>query len=633
MFVRQTIAVGKEKVKGNGALADCCYFFAFLLLPFHLSEQAQDWVWQNMEHRGRLLPLRTMTTHGLIVDFTFALAGGFVGALAARALRLPLLVGYLVAGAIMGPSALNLVSNSASISSMSEMGVALLMFALGVELSLRDLTRVKAASVIAAPLQILLSLGLGYALGLTLGWSYQQALVLGFVLALSSTMIVVKLLSESGELHTEHGRVMVAILLVQDLAAVIMVALLPALSRLESGDFIQLSIVIGKAALFVAWTIIMARWIAPALMAIVAKGYSKEIFVATAALLCFGGAATSYTLGFSLAIGAFVAGLVLSESHYSHEVLANVTPLRDLFGMIFFVSLGLMFDIHQVMRDPGWALALLAAIFIGKAVIVAVSVMIARYHARTALLSGLGLAQIGEFSFLIAVIALRENLLSKELHSLLIATAGVSFLGSPAFMRLGSSLYNKMRGWAHTDAIFAEQEFARHKSALPALREHVILCGYGRVGSHIGEMLREEEVPFVVIEYDQHLITMLQSRRIPALYGDGSSRFLLKAAGADKARLAVIALPAAITTRLAVRELRRLNPTLSIVARVHFQEEIESTCAEGAEEVVQAEFEASLELMRHSLLRLGRAPAAVQTRIDAIRQQRYQRLRKEEESA
>jgi len=570
------------------------------------------------------------STQGLLFDFTLALAGGFIGALLARRLRLPLLAGYLVAGVVMGPSVLGLIKDSGTINSIAELGVALLMFALGVQLSLRDLAKTRSAAFFAAPLQIVLCIGMGQGLGLLLGWSSQQALVLGFVLSLSSTMIVVKLLSERGELHTQHGRVMVAMLLAQDLAAVVIVGLLPVLYGLEARDYIQLSRMIGKGAVFVGWTVIMTRWIAPALMSVVVRSYSKEIFVAMAALLCFGGAASSYLLGFSLAIGAFVAGLVLSESHYSHEVLANVTPIRDLFGLVFFVSLGLLFDGHQVLKHPGWMILLLAAIFIGKALVVAVSILLARYHIRTALVSGLGLAQVGEFSFLVAIIALRQKLINPEIHSIIIGVAVVSFLASPALMSLGGLLYSKMRSWATGDAVLAQEEFARGKFLPPRLQDHVLLCGYGRVGSHIGEMLMEEGHPFIVIEYDQHILSALHQRQIPALYGDSTSRLLLLAAGAERARLAVIALPDAISTRLTVRELRRISPDLPIVARVHLSEELEPTCAEGAHEVVQAEFEASLELMRHSLLRLGREADVVQARIDAIRRQRYQKLRAEE---
>jgi CPA2 family monovalent cation:H+ antiporter-2 len=501
------------------------------------------------------------------------------------------------------------------------------MFALGVELSIRSLGQVKAAAVFAAPLQIIFCVGMGQAVGMLLGWPSNQALVLGFILALSSTMVVVKLLSEQGELHTQHGRVMVAMLLVQDLAAVIMVGLLPVLYDIELRDSIELSKTIGKGAVFIGWTIIMARWIAPALLRIVVRSYSKEIFIAMAAVICFGGAASSYLLGFSLALGAFVAGLVLSESQYSHEVLANVTPMRDLFGMVFFISLGLLFDWRAAWMHPGWTLALLASIFIGKALAVAVSVLLARYHIRTALISGLGLAQIGEFSFLVAILAMRAGLLSQDLHSLIVGVAVVSFLASPALMKLGTALYGRMRSWPAGDAVFAEEEFSRGKRRPPRMENHVILCGYGRVGSHIGEMLLEEKQPFLVIEYDHRIVTALQERNLPVLYGDSTSRLLLQVAAADRARLAVIALPDAISTRLTVRELRRINPDLPIVARVHLSEELEPTCAEGAHEVVQAEFEASLELMRHSLLRLGRDMEKVQARIDAIRQQRYQKLR------
>jgi CPA2 family monovalent cation:H+ antiporter-2 len=546
----------------------------------------------------------------------------------ARRFRLPLLAGYLVAGVLMGPSALGLVSDAETIVTIAELGVALLMFALGVELSLRDLAKMKPAALIAAPLQIILSVGLGLGVGLSFGWSMVQGLVLGFVLALSSTMVVVKLLAERGELHTQQGKVMVAILLVQDLAAVVMVGLLPALSGL--GGYSQLLVTLGKGALFVICTVIMARFIAPWLMAQVARGYSKEIFVAVTALLCFGGAASSYLLGFSMAIGAFVAGLVLSESIYSHEVLANVTPLRDLFGMVFFVSLGLLFDVSQVLEHPLWTLVLLLAIVLGKALIVAVSCFLAGYHMRTALISGLGLGQIGEFSFLVAVIALQDGNITQPVHSLIVGSAVVSILASPALMSLGGILYSRVRRWPAGDAAMLKEELVRDRGRAPKLSNHVILCGFGRVGSHIGEMLHEENVPFVVIEYDHHVVNLLRQKQLPVIYGDSTSHLLLEAAGAGQARLAVVALPEGISTRLTIRELRRLNPTLRIITRVHLNEELEPACSEGAAEVIHVEFEASLELMRHTLIELGRHPSGVQKRIDRIRQSRYQKLREEE---
>jgi monovalent cation:H+ antiporter-2, CPA2 family len=570
------------------------------------------------------------TAPQLIVDLALVLAAGVAGALLARALRLPLLVGYLLAGVVLGPSVLGRVSDSRTIEAISELGVDLLMFALGVELSFRSLGKAKAVAAIAAPAQILLCVGLGYGLGLLLGWPAPQALVFGFVLSLSSTMIVVKLLTEKGELHTHHGRVLVALLLVQDLAAVIMIGLLPVLPNIGAGDYFQLCEIIGFGAVFVGLTAMLATWVAPALMDLVGRNYSKEIFVATAALLCFGGAALSYSFGFSLAIGAFVAGLMISESRYRHEILASVTPLRDLFGMVFFVSLGLLFNRHEIMQHPGWTLALLAAVFFGKALVSTVALMLSGYHARTSLIAGFSLAQIGEFSFLIVLLAQRTGLLNSQVGSLIIAVAALSFLASPALANLGKGLYNLLRRWGPAEKALAAHELAYSRGLSGELKDHVILCGYGRVGRPIGEILREEKQPLAVIECEHEVITEMEANQVPALFGDATSPLLLKAAGAATARLAILALPDPLSTRLALKELRRLNPTLPVIARVHLQEEIEPMYAAGTEEAVFAEFEAGLEIIRHSLLRLGHNPEAVQARLDAIRQSHYDKFRREE---
>jgi monovalent cation:H+ antiporter-2, CPA2 family len=567
------------------------------------------------------------TAPSLVFDLTLVLIAGVAGALLARALHLPLLVGYLLAGVVLGPSVLGRVSDSRTIEAISELGVDLLMFALGVELSFRSLGKVKSVAGVAAPAQILLSIGLGYGVGLLLGWPAAEALVFGFVLALSSTMIVVKLLSERGELHTPSGRVLVALLLIQDLAAVIMIGLLPALSNLGAGDYFQLCEIIGFGAVFIGITAILATWVAPALMDLVGKNYSKEIFVASAALLCFGGAALSYSFGFSLAIGAFVAGLMISESRYRHEVLASVAPLRDLFGLVFFVSLGLLFDRREILQHPGWTAALLAAVLFGKAFIATVSLMLAGYHARTALIAGLGVAQIGEFSFLIVLLAQRIGLLRPEIGSLIIAVAALSFLTSPVLMGMGNRLYDGARRWAPAEKALAAHELQYSRTQAAKLEDHVLLCGYGRVGRPIGEILEQDRLAFAVIDCEHEVIAEMEARGVPAFFGDPGSPLLLQAAGLEKARLAIIALPDAISTRVTLQAMRRLNPALPIIARVHFREEIEPIYAGGAEEVVLAEFEASLELIRHSLLRLGGKAETVQARLDAIRQNHYDKLR------
>jgi CPA2 family monovalent cation:H+ antiporter-2 len=542
-----------------------------------------------------------------ILDLAAVLAAGLLGALAARALALPTLAGYLLAGIALGPSGLDLITETGLIEVMAELGVALLMFAIGVELSLRLLTRVKAISLVAAPLQIAFTTALGYGLGRWLGWSGPQALVLGFVLALSSTMVVVKLLTARGTLQTRHGEAMVAILLVQDLAAVMMVAALPALSGAGGGS--ALLGLLLKGAGFVVGAVVLARWLVPVLLRVAARSYNREIFVLAFAVLCFGGAASGYWLGLSLALGAFLGGLVVSESPYSHEAIANVTPLRDLFGAVFFVSLGLLSDVRGATQRPGWAALLLLAVLVAKPLLTAVAVLAARLHVRAAVVAGLGLGQIGEFSFLVATLAWQMGLLTPEAHSLIIAVATLSLLAAPAMLRLGEILSARMREEKRLDALLARGELRRAAREPAPRRDHTIICGYGRVGHLVGEALLRERYPLVVIDYDIRIVTDLQARQVPVIYGDAASPALLAAAGADQARLAVVALPEGRSVAVAVRELRRANAQLPISARAHSAQEATTVRAEGADRAVYAELEAGVEVMRQALVALGRDPA------------------------
>lgn len=566
-----------------------------------------------------------MTGAGLLGDLTIALAAGFVGALVARQLRLPPIVGYLVAGAVVGPAGFKLVRNSEAVSAMGELGVALLLFVLGVELSLRSLVSMRSAALVAAPVQIAVSVALGYGLGRLLGWSLQSGLILGFVVALSSTTVGVRLLGDRGEANTNHGRLMITILLVQDLAAVFMVGMLPLLAGGAATGLGGGGALVARGLAFLLAVVLLAHWVVPALLRFVARSYRREVFVALAALMCFGGAFAGYELGFSLALGAFVAGLMLSESDYAHELLADITPLRDLLGLIFFVSLGLLFEPRVVMAHPTWIVAILAAVIVGKGLIVLGSSLLARFHLRSASIAAFGLAHIGEVSFVIAALAADARLISLSQRSLIDAAAGISLLLSPALLSAGGAAYMRLRA---ADRAGAAEDDVGGQCAVEAAP--VIICGYGRVGSHVGEMLLQEGQTLAVIDYDQRVVTHLRQRGVTALYGDAARRRVLIAAGAANGCLAILALPDAVTTRLAARALRRINPSLRIIARVHVADDIDVLYREGAEEVVHAEFEASLEIMRHTLLRLGRGPEAVQERIDGIRQEQYRSLRDEE---
>ncbi len=566
-----------------------------------------------------------------VVDLMLVLLAGFGGAMLAHFVRLPLIAGYLLAGFLLGPSALGLLRDSELISQMAEFGVAMLMFTIGVELSVGSLLRTRSAALVAAPFQILLTIALGYSVGLFLMRGEAESLVLGFILALSSTMVVVKLLSVRGELHTRHGQAMVAILLAQDLVAVLMVAALPMLSDLANHNFASLFIAGGKAVLFVVLVVVFARSIAPFLLRLAAKIYSKEMFIIMAAAICFTGAAAGHLLGLSLAIGAFAAGLVISESHYSHEILSDVTPLRDLFGMVFFVSLGLLFDAQAVQSHWVWIIALALAVFLGKPIIAGTGLLAAGYHIHNAVIGGFGLAQIGEFSFLITALAWRLGLLSQEMHSTFIAVASLSLLLTPAMVKSGSWLYHRLRTLRSWDSLIDHHEREAAPGRGEQMSDHVLLCGYGRVGKLVGDILLDREISFVVIDFDQAIIAELTRQNIPAIYGDASRPAVLEAAGAARARLAVVALPGGPGTRLAVRYLRQMHAGIKIVARAHQSHELEEVCRDGATEAVYAEYAAGIEMLRHTLLFLGGDSEEIEALLSTLRENRYCRLVLEQE--
>jgi len=558
------------------------------------------------------------------IDLAIVVAGGFLGALLAQALRLPAVAGYLAAGLVLGPGVVGLIRDSAIISSLADLGVALLMFAIGMELSPSVLTRTKTATFIAAPIQIVGTAAVGYGLGQAIGWTQAASIVLGFALALSSTTVVVKLLSERKEIHTRHGQAMVAILLVQDFAAVLMVAVLPLLGGIVGGRGFDLVGILVRSLGFIVAVFALARWIAPRVLQFVARTYSREVFILMSATLCFLGAAAASALGFSLALGAFVAGLLISESHYRFQILSDVTPLRDLFGMVFFVSLGLLWEIGTLPEHGLWALALLLAVFIGKPVIAGLSALAARYHARSAIATGLGLAQIGEFSFLVVTLAWREGVVGDAVHSMVIPIAGISLFASPALMKLGGVVYDRMGATGLGDRVIAHHERSRQRPAV-SLESHVVVCGYGRVGRFLGEVLRAQGYPLVVIDYDYATVSGFARQGIAAVYGDAGRRSILLAAGADRARLAVIALPDAATAVAAATELRSLNSGLRIVARAHQPKELSELIRAGADQVIYAEYEAGVEIVRHSLRLLGVGPEDVDGVVEGLRAGQYAR--------
>jgi monovalent cation:H+ antiporter-2, CPA2 family len=557
----------------------------------------------------------------LFTDIATILVVALTGGMIAHRLGQPVILGYLLAGVALGPHTPGITVRPQSVQTVAEFGVALLMFAVGVEFSLRDLAPIRHLAVWGGLLQIALTTALGFALGyFLLGWEWYPSLFLGTILAISSTMIVMKLLGERGELQSRHGLVMLGILIVQDLAVVVMVALLPPLADLERLSLMAVGISLLTVVCYLALAILLSLRLVPWVLRSVAATRSRELVILTSAGICFGAAIGTHQLGFSVALGAFIAGLVISESEFSHEVLADMIPLRDLFASLFFVSIGMIFDPAFLLRQWPAVLLITAAIVVGKAAIVAGVVSGFGYHPRVAVTVGLGLAQIGEFSFVMAKLGLNRGLVSPHFYSLVISAALVTIFATPflvgAAPRLVTPLSRLLRR--------SEEVTDTAEQVTEPPQGHVVICGYGRVGGQVGAALEELGVPFSVVDYDRGVIDGLRARGVPAIYGDASHPEVLAHVHAESAGTAVVTVPDLFAAHLVVRRLRATNPELPIVARAHTEGDLDALRREGANEVVLPEFEAGLEVLRYALFHHPRLTSGAAEYVDALRRQRNQ---------
>jgi CPA2 family monovalent cation:H+ antiporter-2 len=539
---------------------------------------------------------------GVFADLAFVFLAAVIGGSAAWALRQPLILGYVVGGLIIspftpGPS----VTDPHSFDLFAEIGVVLLMFSIGVEFSVRDLLRVKWVALLGGPLGVLLCVGMGVLAGTLVGWGALTGLVIGMVISVSSTMVLARLLLDRGELHSRHGRIMMGLSIVEDLVAVALMVLLPSLGELGPGRFLAIAIALGKAALILLPFLYLVARVIPPLMTYISRMRSAELFLLVALAIALGTAALTQAVGLSLALGAFLAGLIISESDYAHETLARLLPLRDAFGALFFVTVGALIDLRSVLSHVPLLVGLVVLVVGGKAVIRTAVVWLFGQPLSTSLLVGIGLAQIGEFSFVLVQVARNAGHVNDAVYSAILAASLLSILLNALLMRVGPGWLGRLRLWLRAGSGAAPA--ARTETAPPA--RHVVLCGFGRVGSAIGEALDSFQIPYVVIETDADIIRGLRERGVPSVFGDATRRRVLERAGVAHAALVVVALPELDRAALVVQNARRFNRESPVLVRAHDPSALDALARAGATEVIQPEVEAAATLIRHALRRLA----------------------------
>ncbi len=561
----------------------------------------------------------------LIVEMVTVLGVAVSGGYLVNRLHQPVLLGYLLGGMVVGPAGLKLVTLEGDIQVLSEVGVALLLFALGVEFSLKDLLRLRMIALGGGSLQILLTILLGGGLAYFTGWvgTVPQAIFLGAVLSLSSTAVVLKSLIERNEVQTVHGQIMLAILIVQDLGLGLMLAVLPALTQPTGMIGIALFAALLKVALFLTGAILAGKWVIPFLIRLIAQTGSQELFLLGILVLCLGIAIFTYAIGLGIAMGAFVSGLMISNVEYADHALDRVLPMRDVFATLFFVSIGLLIDPAFLFANAGILIGLIAITMLGKAAIVALIIRGFGYSLKMALTVGIGINQIGEFSFVLAGVAQNEGLFSSRLYGLTVGTTATTLLLAPFMLKVTPYLLQWLERFPQINSLLQLNNSPRLVGLEEELVNHVLVVGYGRVGQTLVRMLYFQGHKILVIDNNEAALQTLRERKIPYLFGDASSSLVLEKANITQAKAMAIALPDPMATRLTLKRALSLAPDLDITVRAHVNDEIDSLYQLGAQEVVQPEFEASLEMGAHMLLKLGDSTYAVQQVVNRYRRGRY----------
>ncbi len=560
----------------------------------------------------------------LLINIVAALVVAFIGGIIARRIGLPTIVGYLLAGIVIGPFTPGFVGDTDTISQLAELGVIFLMFGVGLHFSFSDLWKVRSVAVPGAIGRMVVVILLGFGFSQLNGWTVTSGIVIGLAISIASTVILLRSLVDNGLLNTPHGQAAIGWVIVEDLATVLILVLMPTLVNTSGGfDWAGLGLTLFKAAGFVILVMFAGTRLIPWALLRVAHTRSRELFILAVLAIALGialGAAELF--GVSLALGAFVAGVVVNESPLSHQVGADVLPFQEAFAVLFFVSIGMLVNPEYIFNNIGVILLFSALIVIGKAVVTIFMGFILPWPGRTTLVLAVALSQIGEFSFILGQEGMSLGLINRDQYSLILAGSLVSITINPLMYRLiepAETWFKKIPNlWRALD---------RH-APIPAavdetIKDHVVIVGYGRVGSHIVNLLMKMSVPHLVIDSDPDHIEQLNQKGILNLYGDASNSEVLTHAHLQNARALVVASHDESANELVVATARDISSKLPIIARATTEAGINQLAQLGAEDVIHPELEGGLEIVRHTLLKLDFPVTEIIRYMDAVRRDHY----------
>ena len=572
--------------------------------------------------------------HIFLIELTTILFGALFGGIIAYRLRQPVVLGYIFAGLILGtlfPSFLNGSARDSAVNTLAEIGVALLLFTLGLEFSLPRLKKVGKPAVLGASLQILLVLlSFSVLLHFLLGINFKQALFLGGIASLSSTAVVAKLLNDSASIDSLQGDLMMAWLIVQDLAVVPLILILPAIT--SSGSFEPVSLALGilKSAIALYLIFLFGKKTVPYLFRKLALFNSRELLLVSAFVFCIALATLAEFLGLSFAIGAFIGGILISTSAVNHEVFTEIRPLRDLFSSMFFVSLGFLITIPTFFASLIPALVITFLVLTVKLFIILSLALFFKYHSKVAFIASLGLFQIGEFGFILAKIGLDSGSITLPLYQAIVSSSIITLVLTPFLFNSAPKIYKVFRNFIRNyqpslyrfifKALDSDAKMPKPRKYVAT--NHIILVGYGRVGRYLAKVLSLAGIEYVVIDLHYRAVHNLRKKGIHSVYGDAVNPDVLLLAGIKSAKGVIIATPDVITNELIINNIRRLNPSARIIGRAHKEEDIARLYIRGITEVIEPEFEASLQIGERILKFFNKTPKEIHHYIQKTRREK-----------
>ncbi len=548
-------------------------------------------------------------------EFVTILAAAVAVNLLSHRLRIPAIVGFLLTGLVIGPSGLALVRDRAMVEQFAELGVVLLLFSVGLEFSLERLREVRRAFLVGGSAQAFSTILATALVAAALGASLPRGIFFGFLVALSSTAIVLKLYADRRELEAPQGKLSIGFLLFQDFLVVPMMLLTPVLAGTVAASAREILLRFGLGVIVVAAVFFAARYLMPRLLYAIVRTRVREVFVLGALLLCLGMGLATESAGFSLALGAFLAGIIIAESEYSPQVIAEVSPFRDVFNSLFFISVGMLLDLDFAADHLGEVLALGAALVAVKAAIAFAVVRAMAFPARTALAVGLGLAQVGEFSFVLAGAARRAGLLSAEETQYFLAASILTMVLTPVLVAAAPRIAARLPGGREGEP------------PVPGLAGHVVVVGFGVAGRNLARVLRETAIPFVVVELNGETVREARAAGEPIFFGDATRRDILERCAVERAGVIVFVISDLAAVRQAIRQARALHPAVHIIVRTRRLAEIEELYRCGANEVVAEEFETSIEIFSRVLRHLHVPRNVIAAQEKLLRGDRYRVFR------